>query len=50
MFLVDHAWTFKYEDALETLSNNPALLDRLTKLSEYSDKLDLPNQEEEKQE
>jgi len=25
VFLVDHAWTFRYEDALNTLNANPAL-------------------------
>ena len=34
VFLVDHAWTFKYEDAYKTLHANEALFNRLDKLTE----------------
>jgi tubulin--tyrosine ligase-like protein 12 len=45
VFLVDHAWTFRYEEAYNTLNANPALCDRLIKLTETGlDKLELPNQ------
>jgi tubulin--tyrosine ligase-like protein 12 len=47
VFMVDHAWTFKYEDALATLKENSKLVDRLWSLTEYCcDKLDLPDHEE----
>jgi len=32
VFLIDHAWTFKYEDAINTLKSNSALLERMTKI------------------
>ena len=51
VFMVDHAWTFKIEDALDTLKNNSKLVERLTALTEYGcDKLDLPGHEEKPEE
>ena len=50
VFLVDHAWTFRFQDALDTLKQNPALVGRLQKMVEEIEKKDLPNEEEEKKE
>jgi tubulin--tyrosine ligase-like protein 12 len=47
VFLVDHAWTFRFEDAYNTLNTNPALCDRLIKLTDTGlDKLEFPNQQQ----
>ena len=29
VYLIDHAWTFRYQDALETLRQNAGLVERL---------------------
>ena len=53
VFLIDHAWTFRYQDAFDTLKQNPALVERLQKMTDEIEKQDLPeqpNQEEEKKE
>ena len=50
VFLVDHAWTFRYQDALDTLKANTALVERLHKMAEDFEKRDLPEPEEEKKE
>jgi tubulin--tyrosine ligase-like protein 12 len=48
VFLVDHAWSFRFQDAASTLLANEKLLERLEKLA--CDKLDIPTlQEESKQ-
>ena len=38
VFLIDHAWTFRYQDAFDTLVKNPALITRLENLTEYAGK------------
>ena len=45
VYLIDHAWTFRYEDASQTLLANEALLARLEKLTEYSEKQEIPEAE-----
>ena len=50
VFLIDHAWTFIFKDAIDTLKQNPALVERLQRMTEEIEKVDLPepeNQEEE---
>ena len=47
VYLIDHAWTFHYQNALSTLLENPQLVERLEKMTEDCYKLDLPEQEEE---
>lgn len=43
VYLIDHAWTFKYRDAEKTLRENDALLDRLlTGIVKYAEKQELP--------
>ena len=42
MFLIDHAWTFRFLDAIDVLAAKPGLVERLEKLTEFSDKLDIP--------
>ena len=42
VFLIDHAWSFRFQDAIDVLAAKPGLVERLEKLSEYSDKLDIP--------
>lgn len=42
VYLIDHAWSFTYQDAAETLLQNETLLNRLEKLTEYTEKLDIP--------
>lgn len=42
VFLIDHAWTFRFQDALDTLKANPALVERLQKMTDDLEKLDLP--------
>jgi hypothetical protein len=39
VFLVDHAWTFKFQDAFTTLNTNQALMERLKKIIEHKHKL-----------
>ena len=48
VFLVDHAWTFRYQDAIETLKQQPQLAERLSKAVEDVCKMDLPGEEESK--
>ena len=43
VFLIDHAWSFRFQDAFQTLYANPALIERLEKLTEYSEKLEIPS-------
>ena len=43
VFLIDHAWSFRFEDAFSTLYSNSALVERLEKLTEYSEKLEIPS-------
>lgn len=50
VFLVDHAWTFRYQDAVDTLKENPALVERLHKMVEDIEKRELPEQEEPEEE
>jgi len=45
VFLIDHAWTFRFQDALDTLKENPALVERLQRMTEEIEKVDLPEQE-----
>jgi tubulin--tyrosine ligase-like protein 12 len=45
VYLIDHAWTFQYNHALPTLLQNEALVDRIEKMTEDWDKLDLPEEE-----
>ena len=47
VFIVDHAWSFRFQDASNTLLNSEKLTDRLEKLSEFSSKLDIPQTTEE---
>ena len=42
VFLIDHAWTFRYQDALKTLSENIHLCDRLSKIVDPISKRDIP--------
>ena len=42
VFLIDHAWSFRFQDAIDVLAAKPGLVERLEKLSEYSDKLEIP--------
>ena len=49
VFLIDHAWTFNYRDAINTLKSNPALFERISKIVESHDKQPLPSPEEVKQ-
>ena len=46
VFLIDHAWTFNYRDAINTLKSNPALFERISKIVESHDKQPLPSPEE----
>ena len=42
VYLVDHAWTFRFQDAVDTLKSNPTLIERLQKmLDEVIDKVSL---------
>ena len=51
VFLIDHAWTFRFQDAVNTLKQNPALTDRIHKMVDDIEKQDLPEQaSEEKKE
>ena len=51
VFLVDHAWTFRYQDAYSTLSSNQALFERLEKITEkWTEKKDLETETENKEE
>jgi hypothetical protein len=43
IFLFDHAWSFRYQDAFDTLISNPSLVSRLENLTEFSQKLELPS-------
>jgi tubulin--tyrosine ligase-like protein 12 len=45
VYLIDHAWTFRYQDAFQTLMNNDELVTRLEKLTEFSEKLEIPQEE-----
>jgi len=49
IYLIDHAWVFSVQDAAATLLNNEALTARLEKLTEFTDKLDIPQVEEKKE-
>ena len=42
VFLVDHAWTFRFQDAVDTLKENQTLTDRLLQMLEDVDKRILP--------
>ena len=44
IFLVDHAWTFTYNDSINALKSQP-LFDRISKIVECQDKLELPAEE-----
>lgn len=46
---MDHAWTFKFQDAFTTLNTNQALMDRLKKIVEHKDKLPIVQAEETKE-
>ena len=46
VFLIDHAWTFRFQDAIDTLKENPGLVERLQKMTDDIEKQDLPEQEE----
>jgi hypothetical protein len=43
VFLIDHAWTFKYRDAEKTLRENEKLLERMLNIIRFSNKQDLPS-------
>ena len=43
VYLVDHAWTWKYREAEKTLRNNANLLERMLNIVRYADKQDLPS-------
>lgn len=43
VYLIDHAWTFQYNDAYNTLLQNEKLIERLEKLTEFSEKQEIPN-------
>lgn len=43
VFLVDHAWTFRFQDAIDTLKKNEPLVERLRKMTEEIEKQDLPS-------
>lgn len=45
VFLIDHAWTFRFQEALETLRQNSTLLERVQKLTDDMERLDLPEEE-----
>ena len=49
VFLVDHAWTFKFQDAFTTLNTNQALMERLKKIIEHKHKLPIAQAEETKE-
>lgn len=43
VYLIDHAWTFKYRDAEKTLRENESLLDRIMQgMTRYAEKQELP--------
>ena len=42
VFLIDHAWTFRFQDAIDTLKSHPQLVERLTKMTDNCEKMDLP--------
>ena len=42
VYLIDHAWTFKYRDAEKNLRDNDKLLERMLNIIRYSEKQDLP--------
>ena len=44
VFLIDHAWTFRFQDAVDTLKENQTLTERLLKMLEDVDKRILPEQ------
>ena len=41
--MIDHAWSFQFKDAIDVLAAKPGLVERLEKLTEFSDKLDIPS-------
>lgn len=43
VYLIDHAWTFKYRDCEKTLRENEKLLERMLNTIKYSNKLELPS-------
>lgn len=45
VFLIDHAWTFQYQQALDTLMGSPALIERLENISEYAEKREIETAE-----
>lgn len=45
IFIIDHAWSFRYQDAFDTLISNPSLVTRLENLTENSHKLELSAKE-----
>ena len=49
VYLVDHAWTFRFQDAVDTLKSNPNLIERLQKMLDEVEKQDLPEQEQEEE-
>lgn len=38
VYLIDHAWTFKYRECERTLRENDSLLNRMANMLKYSDK------------
>ena len=42
VYLIDHAWTFRFQDAIDTLKSHPQLVERLTKMADDCEKMDLP--------
>ena len=49
VFLIDHMWSFRFQDMADTLKLNPSLLARLEQMQDNSDKQELPQSEEKKE-
>ena len=43
VYLIDHAWSFRYREAEPTLRSNDKLLDRMLNIVRYSEKQELPS-------
>ena len=43
VWLIDHLWSFKYGQALSTLTTDKTLRERLLNITRFSDKMELPS-------